>query len=178
MQVNLSDINHELGKAKESLVHETGNYFGNSQVGSLIRSESTKFSNILGAKSKDPPSLPKSTSLPVIQGQSPDQFRRPRGRSGARNLGSKYKYRSSYCEDEEDAGGALSPGDMLDEDCIVNRFIKVVGSDQDKISQVSIIVLIFCVSFGFHKSWNISATEESHHTIHAKKYFVDKQRRY
>ena len=163
MQVNLSDINHELGKAKESLVHETGNYFGNSQVGSLIRSESTKFSNILGAKSKDPPSLPKSTSLPVIQGQSPDQFRRPRGRSGARNLGSKYKYRSSYCEDEEDAGGALSPGDMLDEDCIVNRFIKVVGSDQDKISQVSIINILCFIRISQVMKHFSNRRKSSHH---------------
>ena len=55
-------------------MYETGNYFGNfksdaGNVGSLIRSESTKFSSILGsgAKTKAPASLPKSTSLPVIQ---------------------------------------------------------------------------------------------------------------
>ena len=88
MQVNLSDINHELGKAKENIVNETGNYLGSSQVGSLIRSESTKFGNIFGAKPKDPPSLPKSTSLPVIQGLSPEQYRPRNGSSTARHLGS------------------------------------------------------------------------------------------
>jgi len=132
-QVNLSDINHELGKAKESLVYGTENYFGNfksdaSQVGSLIRSESTKFGSILGTTAKTPASLPKSTSLPVIQDPSPDQVR-----SRSKNLGSKYKYRSSYCEQDEDDGVKSS---VIDEDSIVNKFIKVVGSDQEIASQL------------------------------------------
>ena len=135
LQVNLSDINHELGKAKENIVNETGNYLGSSQVGSLIRSESTKFGNIFGAKSKDQPSLPKSTSLPVIQGLSPEQYRPKNGSSTARNLGSKYKYRSSYCEEDE-SGGALTPGDLIDDDSIVNRFIKVVGNEEENRSPV------------------------------------------
>ena len=131
MQVNLSDINHELGKAKENIVNETGNYLGSSHVGSLIRSESTKFGNIFGTNSKDPPSLPKSTSLPVIQGLSPNQYRARNGSSAARNLGSKYKYRSSYCEQEDESEGVPSPGDLIDEDSIVSRFIKVVGSEEN-----------------------------------------------
>ena len=41
-KVNLSDVNHELGKAKESLVYESGSYIDNFKsdaalVGSLIR---------------------------------------------------------------------------------------------------------------------------------------------
>ena len=117
------------------MAYETSNYFGNfksdaSQVGSLIRSESTKFGNILGTKAKTPPSLPKSTSLPVIQGPSPDQCR-----VRTKNIGSKYKYRSSYCEqDEEDE--VTSPVELIDEDSIVNKFIKVVGSDQENSAQV------------------------------------------
>jgi len=130
-QVNLSDINHELGKAKENIVNETGNYLGSSQVGNMIRSESTKFGNIFGAKPKDPPSLPKSTSLPVIQGLSPEQYRPRNGSSTAKHLGSKYKYRSSYCEQEDDSEGVLTPGDLIDEDSIVNKFIKVVGSEEN-----------------------------------------------
>ena len=40
--MNLSDVNHELGKAKESLVYESGSYIDNFKsdaalVGSLIR---------------------------------------------------------------------------------------------------------------------------------------------
>lgn len=135
-QVNLSDINHELGKAKESLVYETGNYFGNfksdaGNVGSLIRSESTKFSSILGsgAKTKAPASLPKSTSLPVIQGMSPDQVRH------RTKLGSKYKYRSSYCEQDEDDAPVLSPESLMDDENIVNKFIKVVGNDHNTIDK-------------------------------------------
>lgn len=97
----------------------------------MIRSESTKFGNIFGAKSKDPPSLPKSTSLPVIQGLSPEQYRPRNGSGAARNLGSKYKYRSSYCDQEDESEGVLTPGDLIDEDSIVNRFIKVVGSEEN-----------------------------------------------
>ena len=119
-----------MGKAKENIVNETGNYLGSSHVGNLIRSESTKFGNIFGAKPRDSPSLPKSTSLPVIQGLSPEH--RPRnGSSCARHLGSKYKYRSSYCDQEEESEGPLSPVPLMDEDSIINRFIKVVGSEEN-----------------------------------------------
>ena len=128
-------MNHELGKAKENLqsVYGTGNYIGNfrsdaSHVGTLIRSESTRFSSILGGgKAKATPSLSKSTSLPVIQdevkdtGSSPDTCRR------RKNIGTKYKYRSSYCEQEPE----VSSPDSLDQETVVNRFIKVVGADQE-----------------------------------------------
>ena len=131
----MSDLNHELGKAKENLqsVYGTGNYIGNfrsdaSHVGTLIRSESTRFSSILGGgKAKATPSLSKSTSLPVIQdevkdtGSSPDTCRR------RKNIGTKYKYRSSYCEQEPE----VSSPDSLDQETVVNRFIKVVGADQE-----------------------------------------------
>ena len=132
----MSDLNHELGKAKENLqsVYGTGNYIGNfrsdaSHVGTLIRSESTRFSSILGGgKSKATPSLSKSTSLPVIQDEvkesrsSPDICRR------RKNIGAKYKYRSSYCEQEQEIS---SPDSCLDQENVVNRFIKVVGADQE-----------------------------------------------
>ena len=89
-------------------------------MGTLIRSESTKFSSMLGgAKARGPPSLPKSTSLPVIQDEvreevSPDSVRL------RKNLGSKYKYRSSYCEQE-----ISSP------DTITDTFITEVGSEPE-----------------------------------------------
>merc|ERR1719270_1209486 len=73
-----------------------------------------------------------STSLPVIQGLSPDQVR-PR----SKNIGSKYKYRSSYCEQDEDDESVTSPADLIDEDSIVNRFIKVVGTEQESGPQKS-----------------------------------------
>ena len=128
------------------MVYETGNYFGNfksdaSQVGSLIRSESTKFGGILGTKTKTPPSLPKSTSLPVIQGLSPDQVR-PR----SKNIGSKYKYRSSYCEQDEDDESVTSPADLIDEDSIVNRFIRVVGTDQESGNKVMLLYFIIILN--------------------------------
>ena len=131
-QVNLSDINHELGKAKESLVYESGSYLENfksdaSHVGSLIRSESTRFGSFLGGKEKTP-ALPKSTSLPVIQNlSSPDQDCRP-CKDRAKFLGSKYKYRSTT----EGPEPIVSPQDLLDEESVVNRFIKVVGAEDQK----------------------------------------------
>lgn len=122
-----SELNHELGKAKESLVFETGNYLGSS----IIRSESTRFSSILGSKATTPPSLPKSTSMPTIQGiMSQDRVRKRNS-----NVGSKYKYRSSYCEDSE-GDLALSPSDVIDEDSIVNKFLKVVGDEDSPRKQV------------------------------------------
>ena len=118
-----SELNHELGKAKESLVFETGNYLGSS----IIRSESTRFSSILGSKATTPPSLPKSTSMPTIQ----DRVRK----RNTNNVGSKYKYRSSYCEDS-DGDMTFSPSDVIDEDSIVNKFIKVVGDDDSTRKQL------------------------------------------
>ena len=133
----MSDLNHELGKAKENLqsVYGSGNYIGNfrsdaSHVGTLIRSESTRFGSILGGgKTKATPSLSKSASLPVIQDEvrgesssSPDVCRR------RKNIGAKYKYRSSYCEQEPEIS---SPDSCLDQEDVVNRFIKVVGADQE-----------------------------------------------
>lgn len=72
-----------------------------------------------GVKAKGPPSLPKSTSLPVIQDEvreevSPDSVRL------RKNLGSKYKYRSSYCEQE-----ISSP------DTITDTLITEVGSEPE-----------------------------------------------
>lgn len=137
-QVNLSDLNHELGKAKENLqtAYESGNYIGNfksdaSHVGTLIRSESTRFSSILGgAKTRGPPSLPKSASLPVIQdevreaGSSPTDSVRLR-----KNIGNKYKYRSSYCEQDTEIS---SPDNGLEQEDSVNTFIKEVGAGKEQ----------------------------------------------
>lgn len=133
-QVSLSDINHELGKAKESLVYESGNYIQNfksdaSHVGSLIRSESMKFGSLLGTK-EGAPALPKSTSMPVIQNMnqippSPDQECKPcSGR--VRHIGSKYKYRSNA----EGQKSVISPQEVLDEESIVNKFITVVDGEE------------------------------------------------
>ena len=100
-------------------------------MGTLIRSESTRFSSILGgAKTRGPPSLPKSTSLPVIQdevreaGSSPTDSVRLR-----KNIGNKYKYRSSYCEQDTDIS---SPDNGLDQEDSVNTFIKEVGAGKEQ----------------------------------------------
>ena len=55
-------------------------------------------------------------------GSSPDTCRR------RKNIGTKYKYRSSYCEQEQEIS---SPDSSLDQENVVNRFIKVVGADQE-----------------------------------------------
>jgi len=151
-QVNLSDINHELGKAKESIVYESGSYLENfktdaSHVGSLIRSESTRFGSFLGAKEKTP-ALSKSTSLPVIQNlASPDQDCRP-CRDRTKFLGSKYKYRSTT----EGPEPIVSPQDLLDEESVVNRFIKVVGAEDQKAKETS--------SGDFGKGRSLSSRED------------------
>lgn len=134
-QVSLSNVNHELGKAKESLVYESGSYIENfksdaAHVGSLIRSESTKFSNLFGSSSKS--GLPKSTSLPVLAGQitgfsSPVQDCHPCSER-AKVLESKYKYRSTSCGEEN----LVSPSDLVDQESVVNRFIRVVGAEDQR----------------------------------------------
>lgn len=134
-QVSLSNVNHELGKAKESLVYESGSYIENfrsdaAHVGSLIRSESTKFSNLFSSSSKS--GLPKSTSLPVLAGQitglsSPVQDCHPCSER-AKVLESKYKYRSTSCGEEN----LVSPSDLVDQESVVNRFIRVVGAEDQR----------------------------------------------
>jgi len=134
-QVSLSNVNHELGKAKENLVYESGSYIENfksdaAHVGSLIRSESTKFSNLFSGASKS--GLPKSTSLPVLAGQitglsSPVQDCHPCSER-AKVLESKYKYRSTACGEEN----LVSPSDLVDQESVVNRFIRVVGAEDQK----------------------------------------------
>lgn len=132
-QVNLSDLNHELGKAKENIVFESGSVLENfrsaaSTSGSLIRSESTRFGNFLGGRANNT-GLPKSTSLPVLAGvaTSPSSDCGP-CRSRGTYLGSKYKYRSTSVAEEDKP--IVSPQDLLDEESVINRFIKVVGADE------------------------------------------------
>ena len=124
-QVNLTEINHQLGKAKENYLQNFQS--DGSHVGSLIRSESTRFGSVLGAKERMP-ALPKSTSLPVIQTlASPEEESRP-GKDRTKFIGNKYKYRSTA----EGEGPISSPQDILEEDSVVDRFIKVVGSEENK----------------------------------------------
>ncbi|XP_023335499.1 schwannomin-interacting protein 1 [Eurytemora carolleeae] len=116
-EVSLSDLNHELGKAKESLVYESSNYLQTIRedavhVGGLIRSESTRFGDYFGRKK---PGIKKSTSLPVIQAQHAP---------GTQVLGDKYRYKSTVNQEEV----IVSPTDLVDQDSVVSRFIKVVGS--------------------------------------------------
>jgi len=122
-QVNLSDINHELGKAKESLVFESGAAIGSfreaaSQGKSLIRSESTRFGSFLGG-GEGGAGLPKSTSMPHLSPAPPSKCRPCR---------SKYKYRSSNIPSDN----LTSPESLLHEESVVDRFIKVVGAEDDR----------------------------------------------
>lgn len=114
-ELSLSDLNHELGKAKESLLYGSSQYVQNfrsdaAQVGTMIRSESTKFGDYLK------PKMPKSTSLPVIQDQQS-------------HASHKYQYRSRTIGDN--FSPAISPTDLLEES-VVAKFIKVVGDDNDE----------------------------------------------
>jgi len=127
-QVNLSDINHELGKAKESLVFESGAAIGSfreaaSQGKSLIRSESTRFGSFLGGGgaggAEGGAGLPKSTSMPHLSPAPPSKCRPCR---------SKYKYRSSNIPSDN----LTSPESLLHEESVVDRFIKVVGAEDDR----------------------------------------------
>ncbi len=120
-EARISDVNHELGKVKENLVSESSAYWNSfrseaASVGSLIRSESTRFSQLWnrgGAQKEggdqqqqEAPfsSIPKSVSLPAI---SP----------GKGNL-TKYKYKSSVCGDD-----LQSP---LEEEESADHFIRVL----------------------------------------------------
>jgi len=121
-EVSLSDINHELGKAKESLVYESSSYLQNikedaASVGSLIRSESTRFGDYFGRRKTG---LPKSTSLPVIQPRDPCS-------PCTKDLGVKYKYRSTA----EPHVPIVATADLVDQDSVVSRFIKVVGASDN-----------------------------------------------
>jgi len=129
-QVSLSDINHQLGKAKESLVYESGSYFQNfktdaSHVGSLMRSESTRFGSLVGGKERVP-ALPKSTSLPVMQNlaDSEEECRPCRERVRL----SKYRYRSTTTSTTQQPG--TQQQHTSEEDSLVTRFIRVVGTEE------------------------------------------------
>ena len=131
-QVNLSDINHELGKVKENLVQESGSYLQNfksdaSHVGSMIRSESTIFGSRLGGKERQQ-ALPKSTSLPVIKNLSSQTEDCRPSKDRAKFIGSKYKYRSTI----EGEAPIVSPDDILEVDSVENMFIKEVGAEEHK----------------------------------------------
>jgi len=122
-EVKLSDLNHELGKAKESIAYGSSSYLQHfkedaTAVGSIIRSESTRFGDYFG---RIKPGLPKSTSLPVIQGKETVGGCTP----CTRVLSGKYKYRSTVESPDEPI---VSPTDLIDQDSVVSRFIKVVGS--------------------------------------------------
>ena len=67
--VNLSDLNYELGKAKENLVCESENYFGNFKtdatlVTNIIKTESTRLNKTYFEGKIKMPSMQKSLSLP------------------------------------------------------------------------------------------------------------------
>jgi len=129
-QVSLSDINHQLGKAKESLVYESGSYFQNfksdaSHVGSLMRSESTRFGSLVGGKERVP-ALPKSTSLPVMQNLTEEREECRPCRERVRL--SKYRYRSTSTSQHTETQQNITS----QEDSLVTRFIRVVGSEEQK----------------------------------------------
>ncbi|TRY63936.1 hypothetical protein TCAL_14363 [Tigriopus californicus] len=133
----VSEVNHELGKVKETLVQESSQYLHNLrsdavQVGSLIRSESLRFSTLFGstattadtqpqhahaseAQSLALNRLPKSASLPVIQAHT----------QPSKHRGTKYQYKSSEAPpvltEEVDEG----PTQSLDQS-VIDRFIRVV----------------------------------------------------
>lgn len=134
-EARISDVNHELGKVKETIVSETSSYWHNlrsqsANVGSLIRSESTRFSSLFGANEQaeqdfddvsqettaSKKGLPKSVSLPAI----------------SQKQVSKYRYKSTVenCEEEEaeeddDFGVTEAAPQSLDAS-VVDRFIRVV----------------------------------------------------
>ena len=67
--VNLSDLNYELGKAKENIVCESGNYLGNlktdaSLVSNIIKTESNRLNNTYFDGKLKIPNMQKSLSLP------------------------------------------------------------------------------------------------------------------
>ena len=135
------DVNHELGKVKENILSESSSYIRNlrsdaATVGSLIRSESVKFSNLFAKDKEDEckavegqqleqlqqqqRGIPKSTSLPVIAGANT-------------NPSNKYRYKSSFRAKGDEAGCIAE--DIQEEELfkpqeidqsIVDKFIKVV----------------------------------------------------
>ncbi len=59
-EARISDVNHELGKVKESILQESASYYNNfktdaaTAVGSIIsRSESLRFSQLFPANNKE-----------------------------------------------------------------------------------------------------------------------------
>eukprot|EP00088_Acartia_fossae_P055492 TRINITY_DN6439_c0_g1_i1.p1 TRINITY_DN6439_c0_g1~~TRINITY_DN6439_c0_g1_i1.p1 ORF type:complete len:376 (+),score=85.72 TRINITY_DN6439_c0_g1_i1:145-1272(+) len=126
-ELSLSDLNHELGKAKESLMYGSSQYVQNfrsdaATMGSMIRSESTRFGDYMDKFKK--PKMPKSTSLPVIQDKE-NIGGLPLGNG---NISHKYQYRSRTIG--SNFSPTLSPSDLL-EDSVVAKFIKVVGEEED-----------------------------------------------
>ena len=134
-EARISDVNHELGKVKENLYTESSAYISNfktdaASVGALIRSESVKFSSLLGGVTSgwrsrpkddecDEPvrGIPKSTSLPTFGDNKV---------AGSR----KYQYKSSFArqdilEEDFDSERERVRGGGLDQS-VVDRFIKVV----------------------------------------------------
>jgi len=81
--VSLSDLNYELGKAKESLVSESGNYLGNlktdaTMVTKIIKTESNRLNETYFDGKIKLPQLGRSLSLP--------QFRLPTSHEFHRNI--------------------------------------------------------------------------------------------
>lgn len=121
-ELSLSDLNHELGKAKESLLYGSSQYVQNfrtdaTQVGSMIRSESTRFGDYMK------PKMATSTSMPVIQD------RQNMGSLINHHNAEKYHYRSRPLGDN--FSPVLSPIDTLEES-VVAKFIRVVGATDDE----------------------------------------------
>ena len=130
-QAKISNVNHELGKVKQSFFSESSSYLNTlrtdcSTVGKLIRSESTKFSALWGSGGQQSQveedhqvsgRLPSSTSLPAFTCVN----------------SSKYQYKSTFHgleeeEEEDDYGCAVisEPAETA-----LDKFIRVVESKDD-----------------------------------------------
>lgn len=148
-KIQLSDVNHELGKVKENFVTETASYVGNfrsdaAAVGSFLQSKSSQLGHLfvsgVGAKSQ----LRKSTSLPVNLAQQLGTFAPASSSSSGAAASSssanqkpsisastnqKYKYKSTtsppppIAEEEEERRITSEIGET-----IVAKFIRVVES--------------------------------------------------
>jgi len=122
-EARISNVNYELGKVKESIIHESSSY-----VESIIsRSESIRFSQIFSSKRaskenenrREVSRLSKSSSLPAISSSVDAK---------------KYKYKSSLqCPEEadeeerrnEDPWSPISTTKTVDES-VIDKFIRVV----------------------------------------------------
>ncbi len=129
-EARISDVNHELGKVKESLVGESSAYWNSlrseaAAVSSLIRSESTRFSRLWSISSRQTgrggedlqpavPGVPKSVSLPSF---SPGQA-------------SKYKYKSCVSGPGGGRGRENTRHRRRDGLDVVDKFIRVVETEE------------------------------------------------